>query len=172
MERTKRFMGAILLLNLIIPVRADGPSRPTTQSEKNYSLKTLAALAQALPKPLPGFEACGASPVAPIDRVTPGCEAYPLRVEYSVEWVNPELGARERSEEAAAVERAASRINTPSFQAQQKDFAVRMDQLAKQLGPAIQKGNQAERAFHPPGRQRFPERRAAEAGQGDRSRRR
>jgi hypothetical protein len=144
MKRTITFVGAVLLLGWVALVRADGPTRPATQSEKDYSLKTLTSLAQALPRPLPGFEARGASPVAPFDRVTPGCEAYPLRVEYSVEWVNPELGARERSEEAAAVERAASRINTPSSQAQQKDFAARMDELAKQLGLAIQKGNQAE----------------------------
>jgi hypothetical protein len=144
MKHMKLFILSVLLLGLSTLAWADGETRPATQAEKDYSLRMLTALSQALPKPLPGFEARDASRVAPFDRVTPGCEASPLRVDYSVSWVNPEQADKERAQEGAAIERAASKINTPAYQARQKDFAARQQKLATEYGKAIEKGDQAQ----------------------------
>jgi hypothetical protein len=134
----------VLLLGLSASGWADGPTRPATQAEKDYSLSTMTALSRALPKPLPGFEARDAAGIAPFDRVTPGSEAEPLRVDYSVTWVNPTQAEKERKEEGEAINRAASRINTPSMQEQQKANMARINKLSAEFGKAVEKKDQAE----------------------------
>ncbi|MCX5819332.1 MAG: hypothetical protein NT047_05415 [Deltaproteobacteria bacterium] len=134
----------VLLLGLSTSGWADGPTRPATQAEKDYSLSVMTALSRALPKPLPGFEARDAAKIAPFDRVTPGSEAAPLRVDYSVTWVNPVQAEKERTQEGEAINRAASRINTPSMQEQQKANMARINKLSAELGKAFEKKDQAE----------------------------
>jgi hypothetical protein len=120
MKRMGLSVLSILLIGHSATVWADGETRPATQAEKNYSLRMLTALSQALPKPLPGFEARDATKIAPFDNVTPGSEAYPLRVDYSVTWVNPAQADKESAQENEALTRAASRLKDPSMQEQQK----------------------------------------------------
>lgn len=144
MHKIKLVALSILLLGVCASGWADGPTRPATQAEKDYSLSVMTALSRALPKPLPGFEARDAAKIAPFDRVTPGSEAEPLRVDYSVTWVNPGQAAKERSQEGEAINRAASRIKSPSMQEQQKEIMARFNKLTPELQKAFEKKDQAE----------------------------
>jgi hypothetical protein len=144
MNKIKGLVILILLVGVSASGWADGPTRPATQAEKDYSLSMMTALSRALPKPLPGFEARDAAKIAPFDRVTPGSEAAPLRVDYSVTWVNPAQAEKERTQEGEAINRAASRINTPSMQEQQKANMARINKLSAEFGKAVEKKDQAE----------------------------
>ena len=144
MNKNKLLVVLVLLLGLSTSGWADGPTRPATQAEKDYSLSVMTALSRALPQPLPGFEARDAAKIAPFDRVTPGSEAAPLRVDYSVTWVNPVQAEKERTQEGEAINRAASRINTPSMQEQQKAIMARFNKLTPELQKALEKKDQAE----------------------------
>lgn len=129
---------------LSAPAWADGPTRPATQAEKDYSLSTMTAFSKALGKPLPGFESRDAARIAPFDRVTPGSEAEPLRVDYSVTWVNPSQAEKERAQEGEAINRAASRIKNPSMQEEQKALMARLNKVSAEFGKAVEKKDQAE----------------------------
>jgi hypothetical protein len=146
MKRMGLCILSILLIGHSATVWADGETRPATQAEKNYSLSMLTALSQALPKPLPGFEAREATSIASFDRVSPGSEAYPLRVDYSVTWVNPAQAAKESAQEGEAITRAASRLKNPSMQEQQKAIMTKYNQLAAEFGKALEKKDQAKAA--------------------------
>ncbi len=130
-----------LLLLVSVPARGDGPTRPATPAEKEYSLRTLTALASALPRPFPGFEAQSASPLEPFALVSPGCEAEPLAVDYTVTWTNPQQAEKERGEEDAAIARAAARIGSPESKKRQQELMARLEKQAQALGQAISKSD-------------------------------
>jgi hypothetical protein len=131
---------------LTVPAWGDGPSRPATAAEKAYALRTLTAVSQALPQPLPGFQVVESTPLSPVERVSPGVEAAPMPLDYTVSWLNPEQAAKERAAEDAALSRAAAQVNAPAAQARQKALADRLNKTAAEYGRALEKHDQAKAA--------------------------
>jgi predicted nucleic acid-binding Zn-ribbon protein len=131
MNRSAVLIGFVLLLGSISEVLADGDSRPATLAEQDYSLHVLTTLSAVLPKPWPGWEATEGTELAPFESVSPGCEAAPLSVSYSITWVDPAQAQRERAEEDAAIARAAARIQAPDVQARMAAFVSQQEKLVE-----------------------------------------
>jgi hypothetical protein len=58
--------------------------------------------------------------------------------------VNPVQAEKERTQQDEAINRAASRINTPAMQEQQKANMARINKLSAEFGKAVEKKDQAE----------------------------
>jgi len=144
MRRIGVVLGLLLLLGAVSNVLADGDSRPATAAEQEYSLRMLAALAGALPQPWPEWESADGTEVAPFERVTPGCEASPLTVDYTVRWINPSQAEREREAEDEAIARAAARMQSPDMQAGMEAFMAEQEKLLERLRVAMDAQNMAE----------------------------
>lgn len=144
MPRTTILLGFVLLLGVVPGVLADGDTRPATPAEQDYSLRVLTALSTALPRPWPGWRAAEGTELAPFERVSPGCEAAPLRVDYSTSWIDPAQAEREQAEENAALGRAAARLQAPDVTARMTALASEQGKLAEALVAAMNAQNMAE----------------------------
>ena len=70
-------------------VLADGPSRPATQAEKDFTKSVLDVFAKAVPPGPKGWDRTNDSTVIKeLERVTDGAEKQPLQVHYCMAWQN------------------------------------------------------------------------------------
>ncbi len=125
------------------PAWADGDSRAATAAERDFSLRMLTAMARAVAHPLPGFERADTTELRGFESLSPGCEQSPLGVDYEVDWVNPQLEEQEQLQEAAAVERAAARLQSGDTQIRMTQLMDKQQKLAEELAAAMQAQNMA-----------------------------
>jgi hypothetical protein len=128
-------------LSLAPGVRADADTRPATPEEKDFSQKTLSLLAQALPQPLPGFQANHPMPLLPLDQVPSGDEKLPLGVSYSATWLNADQQAKERTEEDEAVASLTAEQQNSGQGKEHSTLLTEQSRLTGEIAQASQRGD-------------------------------
>lgn len=121
---------------------ADGDSRPATQKEKDFSLDVMHVLDAAIPAVPSGWALEEKTEMIAPDRVTPGAEKYPFKVEYQQSWQHPgRLEEARLKEEQMIIEMAAS------MQKDQKgldEMTGKLNALSAELAKAFEKNDAAE----------------------------
>jgi hypothetical protein len=143
MKRIGLFLMGMYLLGISGSAWGDGVSRLATQAEKDFTVRVLTALSRSLSKPLPGFEARDATAIQAPDR-TGLDETEPMRIDYTVAWINPQQAEAERARQDEAIQRAANKMNDPAMQAKQKVLNDKITKVSTELGQAFKKNDQAK----------------------------
>jgi hypothetical protein len=126
-------------LVLAAPPRAlaDGPSRPATAKEEEFNVRVAGTFAKALP-PGPEGWAERRDSIQRLERVATDAEKYPFRVSYEASWTDT---ARSREAEQKQAEALGKVVASPDQELQ--ELIRQNEKLAKELGAAINKGDQA-----------------------------
>lgn len=138
-----RLTGLALMLILTITmasgIRADGESRPATQAEKDFHVRTLTAFAAAVPGTLPGWELREKTDIKPLRYVGVDSEQYPMMLGYSISWQDSGRLAEYDARVTSAGEAMARRGPDASLEALEKKY----NHLAEKIGQAAEKGDYA-----------------------------
>ncbi len=135
-----RILSIVLLAaGLACLLFADGESRKSTEKEKQFYQEVLTVIKNAIP-PGPSGWSESRPDVDPLETVSVGTENYPFRFEYNVSWDDNE---RKQKADEKMLDATKPIMTDAGRKAELDKLMKENEKLAKQLGDAISKNDQA-----------------------------